>query len=622
MHGSLGRVSVESDDLQRMRSWMKAWIATPPKKESFEVNSGQFAYLASCKQIGGDWPTASDGDLLLVFSGFIAPDELAGEAAAPPQTASQTANALLQLYRRKGAEALAALNGRYVACVWNLTSKTLELMNDILGYRPTFLWREAGSFAFSSSVWALAVHTAFRKQIDPRGLVDLLLLGHQQGNRTLFEDVELLRPGGVTRVRDGRVEFQSVRNLLFSDDRWHWSVGHVAEEMYRLLEQSIQRYIHDGMAVQLPLSGGLDSRVLLGFLCQRPVKVYAVTQYPRGFLPEDVASEARYARRAARAAGVEHKVVPYRHNVFDTYRERCVAISGGMYDTHTCRFLSLLDAAPFGHIPTVTAHLGGELTSRFQIAETQFSSTEEHFRLALGQLNYFPLAPATVTAMTRATLGDGLVEQALDECTALMASHKGPFFHQHFVWDLMLRRRRYISYMLHFIDQFSDTIAPFYDRDFVDFICSLPFAAIEEQRAYCAMQRQHFPLLSRIPNTTTGAPVLSSTLATVKDCLRNQVRRARRYIPFRKSPEELGFYLSGGSKPVLDHLLRNADMYSSYLEPEAVKEAVARHLAGDMSQSMGLLALSAFVTALDMLDDPYAAIRAWAGSDAQEGVGS
>ena len=622
MHGFLGCVKSERGATDAMFRWMAEWIGLEPAKRLIREDHPPFQYLASAEPGSEDKPTAAGEDgTVVLFAGFIARDQFAGVVRREPRNLAETARALLQLYQDGGAEALAALNGRYVACVWDPKTECLRLATDMLGMMPVFVWCRNGQFAFSSNVWPLASRPDFRKAIDPRGLVDLLLLSHQQANRTLFADVSVLPPGSVTTVKEGRVSSRVVRNLKFSDERWSWSLQRMAEEMYALLAQSCRRCIPDGAELRLPLSGGFDSRVLLGLLGERPVKIRAVTQYQHGLFGLD----ARYAKRLARAAGVEHQVVPLGDDVFSRYREKCVAINGGTYDIHTGRFLSLLDQSAGNGLMTVSAFLGGEFTSRFQIPDSAFSNPEEHYRLAFGEVNMYRFSPDRLGNLLSEAVPKELVDEALEENRQFFLSHPGPDFHRFFNWDLLVSRRRYIAYQLFYYEQFGRVRAPFYDRDFADFMCSLPFAAIEGQRAYLEMLRRHFPALARVPNTNTDLPVLISTREILRDFWKSQCKRflqrpLKRIITPRSwighPMEQYGFALRGSSRGVLDHLLRNRESLGPYLDVRQVQEAASRLLAGDNSESMGLLALSTLATVLATAEAPGLALLPWRGHSA------
>jgi hypothetical protein len=295
------------------------------------------------------------------------------------------------------------------------------------------------------------------------------------------------------------------------------------------------------------------------------------------------------------------------------HRERCVAINGGLYDAHTSRYLSLFDRSGGEAISTVSGHLGGELTGRFLNSAATAEPPEERFQVALAPINECRFPPEEA----RRLLLEDLVDERLDEAREAFLAFDGPAFQQFAHWDLTFYRRRFISFQLFYMQQFAPVIAPFYDRDFLELMCGAPHAALESQRAYRDMICRHFPALARVPNTN-DLPLIVSTRSVLKDFLFTQYRRfvreplqrrlhLRRWVPHPNV--QFGYALGGASRGVLEHIMGSRERIAPYLDVERVGMAVERQLAGDSSWVNGLLAVSTFATALEMLEDPERALR-------------
>jgi len=604
MHGLIGCLTESRDDAGPGFRWMNDWIRLAPGKDTVEVRRPPFLFLGSNEPDSPGSPLTSGEDgVVLAFAGFIVRDQLADAEHGEPRTDSEVAAALLRAYRKEGAKSLAGLNGRYVAVVWDPVRNALHLANDVLGLKPLFLWHNGRDFYFSSNVWALVCDPEFRREVDPRGLVDLLLLSYQQANRTLFRDVSVLPPGGVVTVSGGQVAARPVRGLRFSDEHWGSPVEDIADQMHALLSQSIRRRVPERSRVLLPLSGGFDSRSMLGLLLKRRARIHAVTQRHYGLFGED----ARYARKLARQTGVPHNMVPLDYGFLARYRERCVAVGGGMYDIHTGRMFSLLEQSGEAGLPVVSGHLGGELTGAFQISPASFSTPQEQADVGFHQCaNEYRFEPEQVRRLLAPQVPGDLVDEAVEENKRFFLSHPGSFFQKCCNWDLLLSRRRYISYQLAYFEQFTRVQVPLYDRDFVDFMCTVPYSALEQQLAYRTMLSRHFPSLAAVPNVK-GLPTLPSTrfqcflIAKYKRFMGHLVLRiAKRW--------------NTDSKPVIDHVFQSSERISQYLDPGRVRDAVDDVLTRDVPACMGVLGLSTFATVLDFLEDPYAALRAW-GTD-------
>jgi asparagine synthase (glutamine-hydrolysing) len=592
---------------------MSEWIAAAPTKRSFEVQRPSFFYLGSEPEDEGGRPMASDENgSVLMFSGFIASDQL--PAANGAGGGSDIAASLLRLYRQSGPGGLVGLNGRYVIAVWDAGKRRLALMNDLLGLKPAFFWSDEGGFAFSSSVWPIACHPRFRKKLSPEGVADMLLFNHQQGDGTLFQGVTLLPPGSITTVQCGEVKSERVSPVPHTTERWHWGIERTADAMHELIGQGLARRVPDGVSLQLPLSGGMDSRVMLGFLRRRRVHVRTITQHQPGLYGLD----RRYAKRLARRARVPNRPVPIPDDFLARHRLLSVLIGGGLYDIHVSRYLALIDHLDPSEL-VVSGYMGGELTGQLHTSDRDFAGPEEQFALVLAEANKHRFPPAGARELLDGS-AEGLVEERVNGYRQFFFSQDGEFSHRYNNWNLLQFQRRYTSFQPFYFEQFGPVRTPYYDRDYVEFVCSLPFAALEGQRAYREMQSRHFPELAKIPDTNTGEPPRLSTGYVLRDVLYSQyarfVRRPlQRLCPLRRWVEsqmqQYGFALMGDSRPVLDHLMRSRDLLASHMSAEAVEAAVGRQRAGDHSEVMGLLGLSAVATALEIMDDPHGALRSF-----------
>ncbi len=615
MDGFLGCIDPHQSSATAMCAWMREWIGIPPEKALSEVSAGPFRYVASREGKGPAERLARTPEgTVVLYHGLVPADQFGAVCDVPPRDEAEVASALLALYQAGGPESLAGLNGRYVAVVWDAERQQLHLANDVLGLYPTFVWRRGGAIAFSSNVWAIARHPDFNGELDIQGIADFLTLSHQQGNRTLLREVSVLPAGSVVSFADGQVSERCVRDLVFSDERWDWGIDRIGDELHERLLASSRRQIPDDWTVRLPLTGGFDSRTTLGLLMGRGVRVQAVSQRQPGAYAKDT----RLARRLARTAHIPHRTVPLPDDFLGRLRRRCVAISGGLFDISAARFLSLMEQSQDADV-SATGTLGGEVTGRFMCPDGRHASAEDHWRSEFESVSVLRFSPDELGALLSDGVAGDLAQTVREESRSFFVDFEGRPFQQFLRWDLLVRRRRFVVFQPMQLQTFARSAMVFYDRDVIDLVCSLPLAALEEQRAYRAMICRHFPALARVPSTN-DTPLSVSTRQVMADCAATQLRRfvvrpidkvfgLRRWIghPY----VQFGFALSQGSQDVLDHLQRNAEKLGPYLRPDLVADYAQRQARGDNTHSMGVLALSTLATVQEMADDPDMALRAW-----------
>jgi len=168
---------------------------------------------------------------------------------------------------------------------------------DRLGFRHLYLRRGPGWAALSTSARALSA-------LPPGGGPDRVaigtqsLLGWQVGSRTPFADVATVPPGALLRLSGGRLSAIEPDPAPAPDRAL--SVGAAAD----LLRTYLSRFLDDHPDAVLQLTGGQDSRILLGAIPVSRRRGLAVMTLAVPDSP-DVEIAAGLARRY----GMDHQVV-------------------------------------------------------------------------------------------------------------------------------------------------------------------------------------------------------------------------------------------------------------------------------------------------------------------------
>ncbi|MTD90643.1 asparagine synthase-related protein [Corynebacterium hiratae] len=146
-----------------------------------------------------------------------------------------------------------------------------------------------------------------RVQLDENYAYEYLNFGYSVSGVTPFRGVKTLAPRSSLRVVGGAIRIgaapqQAEICLEEKDNRWFTGADELSQAFLNATERALDRRGTDH--VQLRLSGGLDSRIILGLFRDRPeVEVTAVTQ------GEATSEEVMVAAQLAEVAGVKHRAV-------------------------------------------------------------------------------------------------------------------------------------------------------------------------------------------------------------------------------------------------------------------------------------------------------------------------
>ncbi len=264
--------------------------------------------LAIIDLVSGDQPmTDEQGDCSVIFNGEIYNfRELRAELEARGvrfRTKSDT-EAILYLFRDRGAEAVRALRGMFAIAAWDRRTRTLLLARDRIGKKPLYWFEDARGLYFASEIKALLAVPSCPREIDPEAIDLYLAYEAIPGTRTIFKGVHRLAPASTLTWTAGagpRIETY-----------WHADWRRKTTLSYEDAKRQLRDLIVDATRVRLIsdvplgafLSGGVDSSAVVSAMAEcspDPVRTFSI-----GF-PRDDFNETRFARMVAAKFGTVHE---------------------------------------------------------------------------------------------------------------------------------------------------------------------------------------------------------------------------------------------------------------------------------------------------------------------------
>jgi hypothetical protein len=185
---------------------------------------------------------------------------------------------------------------------WSWDGRELVVRNDRLGFSPMFWFATEDRAGVSPCLASLLPHLPSR-ELDDDALAVFLRYRSYIGEDTPFRQIRALPPGATLRWSGGRAELSTLGPVHFTPE--HGSRGRRQQEYARTVAAAIGRaLVACPGRVALPLTGGLDSRLLLYSMLdlgRAPDLSLTVHQLP----PRDD-GDVEFARELAAETGVEH----------------------------------------------------------------------------------------------------------------------------------------------------------------------------------------------------------------------------------------------------------------------------------------------------------------------------
>ncbi len=247
----------------------------------------------------------ADGTLIWLVGDVYGFDDgaVGGSAGHSPRpTDTDPLEYCIDLLEGHGERCVRGLNGEFLLVCYDAEGGRLSFVTDRLGSVPLYHARTVdGDLVFSTNVQDVAVHPDVETGFDPGYLHEYVVFKRTLGVKTPFEGVEELHPGSVTT-------FDLESGELSTDVHWRPRYRPVDRPFERIVDeftatftQVVEEWTDDGGEYGVLLSGGSDSRLILGVLGERAVGLHMTDWTNR---------EARAAKRAADVAGARFVPLP------------------------------------------------------------------------------------------------------------------------------------------------------------------------------------------------------------------------------------------------------------------------------------------------------------------------
>lgn len=269
------------------------------------------------------------GDLLIALAGRIALDQslwdVAGEMDEPGGLACKVIG---KMYEEGGVDALAELNGNFMAFVYDAQAARFHLVTDRCGMYLGY-WKEAAqdSLVYGSHPDVLASVLGESQDWDMTSLAEFLMTGRVTFPYTYYRNIRGLSPGCIYTfaLKDRAVSCEAPRLYFHFGFKIDPKIAEweLAEDLAASFNKAVKRRTLALLGrVGVGLSGGLDSRALLS--------AAGVGEHIRAFTLFDVEnSEFSVAKDVAAACGVQMIPIQRDAEYYGRTAELGTRISGG-----------------------------------------------------------------------------------------------------------------------------------------------------------------------------------------------------------------------------------------------------------------------------------------------------
>lgn len=223
------------------------------------------------------------------------------QAGHAPLDASDAALAF-SLYQTYGSRFAESVDGAFFVALYDTQTRRLLLTNDRFGHYTHYVYRSGKTLVFAPEVKGVIAASFVPRTLNVTAVAEYFRFQQLLHEKTFHEDITLFPYGSAAtfNLENGDWTCERYWDWDRVPDRPNVSFEEAVEEIGRLLDAAVKRYSAGQFRPGVFLSGGLDSRTILGMMPpMNPPPVSANFGQPNS-------RDVYYAEQIARAAGSRH----------------------------------------------------------------------------------------------------------------------------------------------------------------------------------------------------------------------------------------------------------------------------------------------------------------------------
>jgi asparagine synthase (glutamine-hydrolysing) len=395
------------------------------------------------------------------------------------------AHDVAQLHRSFRGGDLAALrraSGTFCGLHYDAHGHRLALFVDKVGVRPLYVWTGPHYVVFATALRVLEALSGVSLEFDVQGVTELAVFSYALADRTPYRNISMLKPGESLRMASGKIDRETY---------WRWDggveeIGYDAavDRAYARFAKAIARRQRGERCAAAFLSGGLDSRVIVGGLAANRSEVYTVNYAPDG------SQDQVFGALVADKLGTHHtQIQTNADNVGQGYRKN--AVNAWVRDTFQ-------PAARSKRPPLIWSGDGGSVGMGNVYMTPQIVAAMERGAIDEAVALFTNGVPVRIYRRSSVNSVSQLPLQGMArELAEVQSPDAGRRFH---LFLMANDQRRHLSQ--HFEDIDLERIEfqlPFFDADFLDSVLRLP-------NDWFMAHRFYMDWLARFPNGLDAIP--------------------------------------------------------------------------------------------------------------------
>ncbi len=272
--------------------------------------------IVDLSENGAQPMTSGSGRFTICYNGEIynykkLAKKLLDEGKVTKFRGSSDTEVLLEAFEHYGvAETIKQCKGMFAIALFDNETRKLYLLRDRVGEKPLYYGFVDGEFVFASDLSSIRVLEGFANPIEEKVLNLYFVHGYIPAPYTIYKDIYKLEPGCILELgapyKNIKISpyWSMAETAVYGQNHlFRGSEKEAADELERLLKDSIKEQMAADVPVGAFLSAGIDSSTIVALmqsLSSRKVRSFTIGMEDKAF------NEAVFAKEIAKHLGTEH----------------------------------------------------------------------------------------------------------------------------------------------------------------------------------------------------------------------------------------------------------------------------------------------------------------------------
>jgi asparagine synthase (glutamine-hydrolysing) len=500
-------------------------------------------------------------------------------------------------YRAFGVCFAQALEGVFFTVILDREKGLLLLANDRFGLYPHYYKVENKRLIFAPEVKGILAAPGVARRLNVTAASEYLRFQQLLGEKTFHEGIHLFPYGSAAQfdLREGTLQIHRYWDWDQVPDRPTISFGDATEEAGNLLEGAVQRLGGGEVRTGVFLSGGLDSRSILGFLAKyrpRPISATFGAHQSRDVI---------YARKIAAAVGSHHFWYDLPDgNWVAEYADFHLQLTEGFHSWIHMHGINILPGIRGEMDCNLTGWDGGTVMGHSDHINTIYNHPVDEWTVALRTYQQFNQAytwPGLTDAEERLLFTPEFGREAVGRAFDSMRQEFSRFwnYRQHYAAEyfyIVNHCWRFTHHMVTTTRSALEVRFPYWDYQLIDFIYSLLPAIRRDQWMFRSIITQRLPRLSLIPyDKQEYLPSVNRLLYATQKTAMRALKWARVFPHHPQLYADYENFLRHELRPWAEGILFDSrTTQRGIFDPLFVRSLINRHVAGHEPWILGKIA--------------------------------